>query len=135
MVPVATAVLSAVAPELVRGILSRLLPQREAARTGADPRPELPPVDVEKIARELTRDAGLQRVAEEAVRSVAKPWWQSKGVLGGAGVVLMSVGSIVGLAITAEDAGAITDNLDKIATGLFGLYAIYGRLVARSPLK
>ena len=134
MLPIVSAVLAAIGPTVAKRVVDRVLPQ--APEHGA-PAPALRPtaIDLEAVAREVSEDPEIRRVAEEAVRGVAKPWWTSKGVLGGVGVVLMSVGTIFGHAITSQDAGAITENLELIGTGIFGLWAIYGRIVARSPLR
>lgn len=131
MLPIVSAVLAAVAPAIAVHVVDRLVPSRS-------PDPGVPPPrheDLRAIALEVAHDPAIRRAAEQAAASVAKPWWTSKTVLGGVGVVLMSFGSLVGFAISSEDAGAIAEHLDKITTGLLGLWAIYGRIVARSPLR
>ena len=135
MLPIVSAVLAAIGPTVAKRVVDRVLPGQPPEPGAVAQLPPARPVDLQAIAREVAEDPEIRRVAEEAVRGVAKPWWTSKGVLGGVGVVLMSVGTIFGHAITSQDAGAITENLELIGTGIFGLWAIYGRIVARSPLR
>ena len=135
MLPIVSAVLAAVGPTIAKRVVDRVLPGQPPEPGAVAQLPPARPVDLQAIAREVAEDPEIRRVAEAAAQSVAKPWWASKTIHAGIGVVLMSVGTIVGLAITSEDASAITDNLDKVAQGLLGLYVIYGRIVARSPLK
>ena len=64
-----------------------------------------------------------------------KPWWQSKAVWGGIAAVVFSMAPAFGVSIDLETQGVIVSNIEAIAAALAGLYAVYGRFVAKDRLS
>lgn len=56
-----------------------------------------------------------------------KPWWQSKGVIGGAVAVVSAIAGLLGVSF---DEGQLTESLLMIGAGVGGVLAIWGRVVA-----
>jgi hypothetical protein len=65
----------------------------------------------------------------------AKPWYQSKTILGAGVTVAASIGALMGIDISAADQSAITESLMAIAGGIGGAIAIYGRIKADTPIS
>lgn len=112
-------VINALVPAVVKQVAARVAPGS-------------PPPDremVENITRAVVNEPEVRRATE------AKPWWKSKAVWGGAGAVAVGFGGAMGYAVSAGDAQEAFAHLDRIATGVFGLIAIWGRIVARQPVR
>lgn len=62
---------------------------------------------------------------------IEKPWWKSRGVMGG---VVAAVAGVVGLFGLEIDQVSATDALLQIAALAGGIVAAYGRLKAAQPI-
>ncbi len=62
----------------------------------------------------------------------AKPWYQSKTIIGGLVTVLAGVGSVLGLQV---DSATTTDILLSVGSLVGGTFAIYGRIQAEQPIR
>ena len=114
-------------PTLVQALVPAVVAQVSARVAPGSPMPDRE--TVETITRAVARDPEVRRATE------AKPWWKSKAVWGGAGAVAVGFGGAMGYAVSAGDAQEAFAHLDRIATGVFGLIAIWGRIVARQPVR
>jgi len=82
---------------------------------------------------------GVVELADDTAKAVdslpaAKPWWQSKGVLGAAGTVLVSAAALIGLQLTPDQAAEVIAHGTAIVTAVTGLIALYGRITAKKPV-
>lgn len=59
-----------------------------------------------------------------------KSWWASTTIWGAIGVIIVAVLSAFGADVADGDAAAIGSGLGSIATGVFALVAIWGRINA-----
>lgn len=115
---------------MIPTVIKALVPA-VVAQVSARVAPGSPPPDremVETITRAVASEPEVRRATQ------AKPWWKSKAVWGGAGAVAVGFGGAMGYAVSAGDAQEAFAHLDRIATGVFGLLAIWGRIVARQPV-
>lgn len=115
-------------PTVIKALVPAVVAQ--AVKHGAGPGSPMPDREmVETITRAVADDPEVRRATD------AKPWWKSKAVWGGAGAVAVGFGGAMGYAVSAGDAQEAFAHLDRIATGVFGLLAIWGRIVARQPVR
>ncbi|MBA1445856.1 MAG: hypothetical protein M3H12_18705 [Chromatiales bacterium] len=63
---------------------------------------------------------------------IDKPWWKSRGVMGGA---VAAVAGVIGLFGLEIDQVTATDALLQIAALVGGIVAVYGRLKAAQPIR
>ena len=63
-----------------------------------------------------------------------KPWWLSKTILAGLGILIVTVLSFFGLATGEGDGAAISEAVGQIATAVLALIAIYGRIAAEQKI-
>ncbi|AHF03438.1 hypothetical protein MARPU_05775 [Marichromatium purpuratum 984] len=63
---------------------------------------------------------------------LAKPWWQSRAVIGALVVVLAQIASVAGITL---DTAALTDALVTLASIAGAGMAIWGRVRASVPLR
>ena len=62
---------------------------------------------------------------------VEKPWYKSKGVVGGVAVIGLSIANLwLGLDLTTADAQSIMANADNIVMLMFGIMSVVGRKLA-----
>lgn len=116
-------ILKTLAPILIQATIDRL------ARPG-EPAPKVDKQTVKEIVRDVTQAPEVQEVA-----AAAKPWWMSKTVWSSAGVVVVSLGSVVGLSVTTGDVEEAYTAVSSIVTAVLALVAIYGRLTAKKNLR
>lgn len=64
-----------------------------------------------------------------------KNWYLSKTVWGGVVAILASCGNLFGLDIAPEDQSGVVDGLTALAAAIGGLFAIWGRISARTRLR
>lgn len=69
------------------------------------------------------------------VLDAAKPFWLSRGVVGGGVAVLLGAGSLFGWAISPADAAAATDALHGLAVAIAGAVAVWGRISATRRVR
>lgn len=65
----------------------------------------------------------------------AKPWYQSKTIIGSFVAVGSGVAAAFGIALTPDDQTAIVDVVVAVGASVGGLLAIYGRVKAKQTLK
>lgn len=63
-----------------------------------------------------------------------KPWWQSNGVLGSIVAIGSAGAALIGIVIGAPEQSEIGMHITAITGGLGGLWALYGRIVAKSKI-
>ncbi|PAL20205.1 hypothetical protein [Sphingopyxis sp. GW247-27LB] len=63
-----------------------------------------------------------------------KPWWQSKTIWGAIGVFIITVAPELGIGVSSDDAAGIGGAVSNIATGVFALFVIFGRLRAKQRI-
>jgi hypothetical protein len=73
----------------------------------------------------MLEETKVTRVLEET-----KPIWKSKGVWGGAIAVLAAFAGLAGYAVTPDRQAQILEAGALIASGVGGLVAVWGRVVA-----
>lgn len=61
-----------------------------------------------------------------------KPWWKSKGVIGGLVAIIAGLGGLFGLDV---DQAALTDILLQLSAAVGGVVAVVGRFKAQKPLR
>ncbi len=65
----------------------------------------------------------------------AKPWWASKTILSAVAMLLVNLLPLIGVHVfTADDADLIGETADRVLTGAFALFAIYGRITASTRI-
>jgi len=64
-----------------------------------------------------------------------KPWWRSKGVIGGTVAMVLPILAAFGIGGLADQGETITQLVMQIAAAVAGAIAVYGRVVATKKLK
>lgn len=93
-----------------------------------------PPASVQ--ASVTTAKQSAEEVAKQIVAALpdqSKPWYLSKGVIGGVGSIVAGILMIAGVD-TVDATDGVNAALGAIA-GLSGVVAVWGRIAAKGPLK
>jgi len=84
---------------------------------------------------------GLLAVMEQSVMDETKPWYLSRGILGGAVAAVAGAAQLAGYAVTPADQAALVDGVTQIGglvagagSLLGGLVAIWGRIKASKAI-
>jgi hypothetical protein len=65
----------------------------------------------------------------------AKPWWQSKAVVAGLGILLVTIFKLLGFKLTPVDAQDLAGKAVDVVTLVLGLVAIWGRVSATRRIR
>jgi hypothetical protein len=79
--------------------------------------------------------AVIRRRTRETEMEDAKPFWQSKGVIGGLVAFAAGVAGIFGIGVPEAAQGEITTHVHGLVVAAGGLLAMYGRLKADRKIK
>jgi hypothetical protein len=71
---------------------------------------------------------------EELTMDRIKPWYLSRTIWAGLVAIAVSTAGVFDYAIEEADAGALSDALMQTIGALAGLFAIFGRITARSRI-
>lgn len=59
-----------------------------------------------------------------------KPFWQSKGVIGGAVAVFGAIAALAGYSLAPADEAVLVEAIAAVVSGIGGLLAVWGRVTA-----